>query len=72
MIIAVGYRINSKKATNFRIWATKILKEYMIKGVVMDDERLKNSDYLFGEDYFEKTLEELEIFVQAREDFIKK
>ena len=38
----------------------------------MSDERLKNSNYLFGEDYFEKTLEELEIFVQAREDFIKK
>ena len=56
MIIAVGYRVNSKKATNFRIWATKILKEYMIKGVVMDDERLKNPNYIFGEDYFEETL----------------
>ena len=43
-IIAVGYRVNSKKATKFRIWATKVLKEYMIKGVVMDDERLKNHD----------------------------
>ena len=41
MIIAVGYRVNSKKATNFRIWATKVLREYIIKGVVMDDERLK-------------------------------
>lgn len=41
MIIAVGYRVNSKKATNFRIWATKVLKEYMIKGVVMDDEITK-------------------------------
>lgn len=40
MIIAVGYRVNSKKATNFRVWATKVLKEYMIKGVVMDNERL--------------------------------
>ena len=49
MIIAVGYRVNSKKATNFRIWATKILKEYMIKGVVMDDERLK-----YNETYQEK------------------
>ena len=56
-IIAVGYRINSKKATEFRIWSTKILKEYMIKGVVMDDERLKNPNYIFGEDYFEETLE---------------
>lgn len=72
MIIAVGYRVNSKKATNFRIWATKILKEYMIKGVVMDDERLKNPNYIFGEDYLKKHLKELEIFVQAREDFIKK
>lgn len=42
MIIAVGYRVNSKKATDFRIWATKILKEYMIKGVVMDDEKINN------------------------------
>ena len=40
MIIAVGYRVNSKKATNFRIWATKVLREYMIKGFVIDDERL--------------------------------
>ena len=47
MIIAVGYRVNSKKATNFRIWATKILKEYMIKGVVMDDERFKNNKRIF-------------------------
>jgi len=59
MIIAVGYRVNSKKATNFRIWATKVLKEYMIKGVVMDDERLKNPNYIFGEDYFEETLERI-------------
>lgn len=57
MIIAVGYRVNSKKATNFRIWATKVLKEYLITGVVMDDERLMNPNYLFGEDYFERTLE---------------
>lgn len=52
-IIAVGYRINSKKATEFRIWATKILKEYMIKGFALDDERLKNN----GESpYFEELL----------------
>ena len=42
-IIAVGYRINSKKATEFRIWATRVLKEYMIKGFALDDERLKNN-----------------------------
>ncbi len=59
MIIAVGYRVNSKKATNFRIWAIKILKEYIIKCVVMDDERLKNPNYIFGEDYFEETLERI-------------
>ena len=52
VIIAVGYRVNSKKATNFRIWATKVLKEYMIKGVVIDEERLKNPEFIFGEDYF--------------------
>ena len=52
VIIAVGYRVNSKKATNFRIWATKVLKEYMIKGAVIDEERLKNPDFIFGEDYY--------------------
>lgn len=52
-IIAVGYRINSKKATEFRIWATRVLKEYMIKGFALDDERLKNN----GESpYFEELL----------------
>ena len=52
-IIAVGYRINSKKATEFRIWATKILKEYMIKGFSLDDERLKNNG---SSPYFEELL----------------
>ena len=47
MIISVGYRVNSQKATNFRIWATKILKEYTIKGFVLDDERLKKNSNLF-------------------------
>ena len=47
-IIAVGYRVNSKKATMFRIWANKILKEYIIKGYVMNDERLKEPEYYFG------------------------
>lgn len=56
-IIALGYRINSKKATKFRIWATKILKEYMIKGFALDDERLKRGKTLFGEDYFQELLE---------------
>ena len=56
-IISVGYRINSKKATKFRIWATSVLKEYMIKGFVMDDERLKQGQTAFGKDYFKELLE---------------
>ncbi len=56
-IISVGYRVNSKKATNFRIWATSILKEYMIKGFAMDDERLKQGTTTFGKDYFKELLE---------------
>lgn len=55
-IIAVGYRVNSKRATQFRIWATKTLKEYILKGFAMDDERLKNGRY-FGKDYFRELLE---------------
>ena len=72
MIIAVGYRVNSKRATNFRIWATKVLNEYIRKGFVMNDERLKNPNYIFGEDYFEEMLERKKIFALAKEDFIKK
>ncbi len=71
-IISVGYRVNSKKATNFRIWATKILKEYMIKGVVMDDERLKNPNYIFGEDYFEETLERIRNIRSSERRFYQK
>ena len=56
MIIAVGYRVNSKKATMFRIWATKVLKEFIIKGFSMDDERLRNPQYIFGKDYFDEQL----------------
>lgn len=59
VIIAVGYRVNSKRATQFRIWATKILKEYMTKGFVLDDERLKNAGNLFGKDYFKELLERI-------------
>lgn len=55
-IISVGYRVNSKQATNFRIWATKMLKEYILKGFAMDDNRLKNGQY-FGKDYFSELLE---------------
>lgn len=55
-ILSVGYRVNSAQATQFRIWATKVLKEYIIKGFAMDDERLKNGRY-FGKDYFDELLE---------------
>ncbi len=55
-IISVGYRVNSLQATKFRIWATERLKEYMIKGFILDDERLKNGRY-FGKDYFRELLE---------------
>ena len=72
MIIAVGYRVNSKKATNFRIWATKVLKEYLITGVVMDDERLKNPEYIFGEDYFERTLERIRNIRSSERRFYQK
>ena len=56
-IISVGYRVNSRKATKFRIWATGILKEYMIKGFVLDDVRLKQGEKVFGRDYFRELLE---------------
>lgn len=56
-IISVGYRVNSHKATKFRIWATSVLKEYMIKGFAMDDERLKQGKTAFGKDYFKELLE---------------
>ncbi|MDP3899985.1 MAG: virulence RhuM family protein [bacterium] len=55
-IISVGYRVNSAQATQFRIWASKTLKEYIIKGFAMDDDRLKNGHY-FGKDYFQELLE---------------
>ena len=55
-ILSVGYRVNSAQATQFRIWATERLKEYIIKGFTMDDERLKNPNNIFGKDYFEEQL----------------
>ena len=56
-IISVGYRVNSLRATHFRIWATGVLKEYMIKGFALDDERLKQGKNAFGKDYFRELLE---------------
>ena len=56
-IISVGYRVSSQKATRFRQWVTKVLNEYILKGLVMDDERLKQSETIFGKDYFKELLE---------------
>lgn len=56
-IISVGYRVNSSRATQFRIWATRTLREYLIKGFVLDDERLKQGSRLFDQDYFQELLE---------------
>lgn len=58
-IISVGYRVNSSKATQFRIWATNTLKEFIIKGFVLDDERLKQGQTVFGKDYFRELLERI-------------
>ena len=57
VIISVGYRVNSRRATKFRIWATSILKEYITKGFVLDDERLKQGNKVFGKDYFKELIE---------------
>ena len=57
VIIAVGYRVNSLRATQFRIWATRVIKDFMVKGFVLDDERLKQGERMFGIDYFRELLE---------------
>lgn len=56
-VISVGYRVNSHRATQFRIWATSVLKEFIKKGFVLDDERLKQGETVFGKDYFRELLE---------------
>ena len=71
-IISVGYRVNSKQATQFRIWATERLKEYIIKGFTMDDERLKNPEYLFGKDYFDEQLERIRDIRASERRFYQK
>ena len=71
-IIAVGYRVNSKKATMFRVWATKILKEYVIKGYAMNDNRLKEPEYYFGKDYFEEQLERIRDIRSSERRFYQK
>lgn len=85
-IISVGYRVNSIKATKFRIWATTVLKEYMTKGFVLDDDRLKQGKTAFGKDYFRELLERVrsiraserriwqqitDIFAECSIDYIK-
>ena len=72
MIISVGYRVNSAKATQFRIWATKILQEYIIKGFAMDDERLKNPNQPFGKDYFDEQLERIRDVRSSERRFYQK
>lgn len=71
-ILSVGYRVNSKQATMFRIWATERLKEYIIKGFTMDDERLKNPNNIFGKDYFEEQLERIRDIRSSERRFYQK
>lgn len=70
-IISVGYRVNSARATQFRIWATKTLKNFMIKGYVIDDERLKNGSH-FGKDYFDELLEKIREIRASERRFYQK
>ncbi len=71
-IISVGYRVNSTQATAFRIWATERLKEYIIKGFTMDDERLKNPNNIFGTDYFEEQLARIRDIRSSERRFYQK
>lgn len=70
-IIAVGYRVNSKRATKFRIWATKVLQEFIVKGFVLDDERLKQMKN-FGQDYFDELLERIREIRASERRFYQK
>jgi hypothetical protein len=71
-IISVGYRVNSYQATQFRIWATKTLKEFIIKGFVLDDERLKQGNQVFGKDYFDELLERIREIRASERRFYQK
>ena len=71
-IISVGYRVNSIQATQFRIWAISVLKEYIIKGFAMDDERLKNPDNPFGKDYFDEQLARIRDIRSSERRFYQK
>ena len=71
-IISVGYRVNSYQATQFRIWATKTLREFIIKGFVLDDEKLKQGNQLFGKDYFDELLERIREIRASERRFYQK
>jgi hypothetical protein len=71
-IISVGYRVNSRQATQFRIWATQTLKEYITKGFVMDDDRLKQGNQVFGKDYFDELLERIRAIRASERRFYQK
>ncbi|MEW6619020.1 MAG: virulence RhuM family protein [bacterium] len=71
-IISIGYRVNSLRATHFRKWATQVLKEYIIKGFAMDDERLKNPNNIFGQDYFEEQLARIRNIRSSERRFYQK
>ncbi len=68
-IISVGYRVSSFRATQFRIWATKILSEYMIKGFALDDDRLKQGKKVFGKNYFQELLERIRDIRTSEQNF---
>lgn len=72
VIISIGYRVNSQKATDFRIWATRVLREYIIKGFVLDDERLKQGKEAFGRDYFDELLERIREIRASERRFYQK
>lgn len=72
VIISVGYRVKSQRGTQFRIWATKVLREYIIKGFAMDDERLKQGTALFGKDYFDELLERIREIRSSERRFYQK
>jgi hypothetical protein len=71
-IISVGYRVNSRQATQFRIWATRMLREFIVKGFVMDDERLKQASSAFGKDYFDELLERIREIRASERRFYQK
>lgn len=71
-VISVGYRVNSYKATQFRVWATTVLKEYLVKGFALDDDRLKQGKSLFGKDYFDDLLEKIREIRASERRFYQK